>query len=240
MMHQSVARFHSPGRRLARLAGLLALAALGPACYSSSGHNYMAPGGPAGAGVLFSDGFVMAPGTPLSSDAQWSETPAPSNATLTVTYSPPDYYVRLAETSRPASASAISGTMFTSEALTFTVGIRYSTSGSSDLGVLQIVDATTTGTVYASATLDATANSIALKVGGNPATTVTGLSAGVFYTVTFTIDASNMASWHILSTTTTPEAFGAHSTRLQLASSWPSAAGTAAAFDFTAASVSSP
>jgi len=234
MMHQSVARFHSSGRRLARLAGLLALAALGPACYSSNGHTYMAPGG-GGVGTLFSDPFTT---TPFSLDANW--TPTVSSAAITQHYVPPNYFISMTESSRPASASALSDTAFMSEALTFNVGIRYSTSASSDLGMIQIVDSTTPATVYASATLNATANSIALQVGGNPATTVTGLSAGTFYTVTFTIDASNMASWHVLSTTTTAEAFGSHSTKLQLASSWPSTAGTAATFDFTAVSVSNP
>ncbi len=93
--------------------------------------------------------------------------------------------------------------------------------------------------MYASATLNAQTGNLALQVGSNAATNVT-LSANTLYSVTFTIDGSLNATWHASSTTTTAQAFGSHSTKLQLAASWTSTAGTASTIDFGTVTVSNP
>jgi len=243
MMHQSVARYHSLGRHLGRLAGLLALAALGPACYSKSGHTYMAPAGPGGAGVLFSDGFVAASGTPLSSDAQWSETPAASNATLTITYTPPTYYRRIVETSRPASAAAIDTVAagFPAEALTFQVDFRPSTAASADadLAMIQIVDTAGTPNVLAQAVYDASTGKVTFSIGVTSFPAVS-LTAGSFQTIRFVVDSGFGGTWMVGTASEATAAFGSHATHLRLAATFPSGAAASPAFDFTNVVVTNP
>jgi hypothetical protein len=235
MMHEFVAPVHSPGRRWARRLGLLLLAVLGPACYSSSGHNYMAPTTPMGPGILFADSFVT-----FSPPTNWSA-PATTNATVVDNYIPPNYFLTMSSNgTRSGSASTTSAMSFTSQPLTVTVNIRYSASTSTaDLGSLLIVDAVTPATVYASAVVNGMTNNLALQVGAGAVTNVT-LAPGTLYTLTFKVDGSNNATWNANAVTTTAAAFGAHTTKVQLAATWGAAAGTASVVEFNDVVVSDP
>jgi hypothetical protein len=233
MMHQFATRFHSVGGRLVRIAGLLALAALGPACYSSSGHNYMAPAAPAGPGVLFSDAFVTFPGT------NWT---APSMATVSVTnpYTPPFYFLTMTDTARPGSTSTTTTMSFTTQDLSFSVDVFYSAASASQ-DTLSVVIVDGSNAVLAQATLDASTGMMTFKVGADTVAPAVALSAAGFHTVIFSVDTmTNMAVWKVGATTTASHAFGPATTKLQLAVSYATTANPAPTFKFGNVSISDP
>jgi hypothetical protein len=234
MMHQSVARFHIPGRLLVRMAGLLALAALGPACYSSSGHNYMAPAGPGGgAGTLVSDGFFPYP------NGNWTGATG-SAATASSFFTGSQYFLRMQDTTRPGNISDITAMTFSSEALTFKIDFQSSaTSTVTDQAFIQIVDSASPGTVLAGALYDASTGMITFSIGATAFPAV-AYAAGSFQTITFTIDAGLGGTWMIGATNEGTAAFGTHTTKLKLGATWSASAGAAPIFDFDNLVISSP
>jgi hypothetical protein len=231
MMPQNVARIHSRRRLASRVLRLALLAALAPACYSSSGHNYMPPAGPGGAGVLFSDNFVSFPGT------AWT---APSMATVTVTNPLPFYYLTMTDSTRPGSTSTTTTMSFMTQNLTFSVSVFYSAASlSMDTASIVIVD--DTNAVLAQAILDASTGMMTFQIGGTTVTPAVAIGAGSFQAVQFKVDTStNMATWIVGATTTTSHAFGPATTKLQLGVSYAATAHPAPTFEFTSVSVSDP
>ena len=234
-MHENVAGIHLLARPAARWLGLLLLAGLAPACYSSSGKSYMAPPAPGGVGTLFSDGFTTFPGT------SWTKSVSPaSSADAAFTYVPPFYYLDMTDTARPGSVSALTTMTFASQPLTFVATFQYSAASASiDTVSVQIVDNSVSPVVLAQAVVNANTQMISFTVGGGAATTV-AFQPATFETVSFSIDASNMGSWHMGSTTTAPAAFGSHTTALRLLASYGSAATAAPIFRFDTVVVSNP
>jgi len=112
-------------------------------------------------------------------------------------------------------------------------------SGSNDTVSIQIVDNSASPVVLAQAVVDAKAQTISFTVGGGAATAIS-FPMATFETVTFTIDSSNMASWHMGSTNTTPAAFGSHTTALRLVGSYTATPNTAPVFRFDSVIVSNP
>jgi hypothetical protein len=235
MMHQFVARFHCGTRRAARLVGLLLLAALGPACYSSKGHNYMAPAGPGGMGVLFSDTFF-----PYPNASKWSAATA-SDATAAEGFDGTQYFVQMKETARPGNVSITSVMSFSFGALTFKVDFRPSTgtSADADQAMIQIVDSTAPATVLAQAVYDASTGKVTFSIGATSFPAV-ALTVGAFQTLSFVVDAGLGGTWMLGATSEGNAAFGTHSTKLTLASTFPSGAAASPTFDFTNVVVSSP
>ncbi|HVR83382.1 MAG TPA: hypothetical protein VMU54_03665, partial [Planctomycetota bacterium] len=234
MMHEIVARIHSRVHPAARLLGLLLLAGLIPACYSSSGKTYMAPPPPGGVGTIFSDGFASTFPAP-----NWAVTvnPAASASAATV-YAPPNYYLDMTDTARPGSVSALTTMTFTPEPLTFVVNLAYSAmSNSTDTVSVQIVDNSGPPVVLAQAVLDANAQMITFTVGGGAATS-TAFPAGTFENVTFTINSSNQGVWSVGGTSTTAAAFGSHTTALRLVANYATTANPAPTFQFHSVIVS--
>jgi hypothetical protein len=234
MMHQNVARFHGTERPWPRLIGLLLLAMLCPSCYSKSGHTYMAPAGPGGVGVLMSDSFITFP------NANWTA-PSGSNATATDMFDGVRYWVQMQETSRPGNVSTTTTMSFMSEALTFKVDFRPSTatSADADTGMIQIVDSAAPATVLAQAVYDASTGKVTFSIGATAFPPVS-LTVGSFQTLTFTIDAGMAGTWMVGATNEGSAAFGTHSTKLTLASTFPSGAAASPHFDFTNVVVSNP
>jgi hypothetical protein len=235
MMHEFVAGIHFYGRRLARGLGLVLLAGLVPACYSSSGKTYTPPGMLGGAGTLFSDGFVTYP------NSGWTG-PAESSATATGVYTPPFYFLQMADTARPGSASTTTTMSFSSEPLTFMVNLNFSaTTTVADTASVQIVD-TTGATVLAQAVLDTnTTGMITFSVAGAGATSV-AFSAASSHAIKFQIDSLNNGTWSLDGTASMTGAFGSHVSKLTLAAAWVSSAGSPVAptFQFGSVIVSTP
>jgi hypothetical protein len=189
-----------------------------------------------GSTTVFSETFF-----PTWPNSNWT-TPAVSNATVAMGYLPPVYDGRMDPTaSRPGSASIKTFMSFTPEALTFQVELRYSFSAAltlSDKASVQIVDGSST--VLAQAVLDASTGMISFSVGAASAGTA-AFSAATFHTLTFQIDATNMATWKMdAGSVSTPLAFGSHTTSLELRADFASGSGAAPSFQFANVIVNHP
>ncbi|HLY11075.1 MAG TPA: hypothetical protein VKW04_17365 [Planctomycetota bacterium] len=234
MMHENVMSVHPLGLRWARRLGLLLVAGLIPACYSSSGKTYTAPMAPGGAGVLVSDNFFPYP------SSNWAGATG-SGATASEFFASPAYYLRMQETARPGTVSDYTHLSFTSEALTFQIDFRSSaTSALVDQATIQITDGgTPPTTVLAQAVYDASAGTLTCSVGATTFTAVV-YGAGAFQTVLFTIDTGFTGTWKVGATTVGSAAFGMHTTRLKLGATFASGSGAAPIFDFANLVISNP
>jgi hypothetical protein len=236
MMHKIVPGIHLYGRCLARVLGVLLLAGLAPACYSSKGTTYNAPPMLGGAGTLFSENFF-----PTWPNTSWTG-PTLSNATAGMGYVPPVYDAQMDTTgTRPGSASTMPTTSFATGPLTFKVELRYTFPAAltlADTASVQIVDGS--ATVLAQAVLNAPTGMISFSVGAASAGTA-AFSSATFHTLTFQVDASNMGSWKMdAGSASSGLAFGTHTSFLELRADFASGSAVAPSFQFANVIVSSP
>ncbi len=235
MTHDRPAASRISARSAIRVLGLLLLGCLIPACYSASGTTYTPPGTPGGSGspgVLLSDNFVTFPAP------HWT-TPPTATVNITNPFTPPNYFLTLTDIARPGSTSTTTTMSFTSQNLTFSVGVFYSAaSASMDTASVAIVDGTST--VLAQATLNAMTGMMSFQIGSTSLGPV-AVSAGTFHTATFKVNAAtNTATWNVDATSTGSHAFGPATTKLELSASYASAVNPAPTFKFASVSVSDP
>lgn len=234
-------------RFLARGLFLVAVAALGPACYSKSGKTYMVPGGPGGPGTtLLTDGFVWAPGPLATQDPDWTATTdAGTAANITL---PSAYYLDFTLSARNPSpgatlhATGTTAAKFASGPLTFTLSFEPGAGGpfsTHDLMSIIIKDSAT-ATIISRADFDDTTGMFTFTTGASMSSTAA--TVGSFQNVVFKIDASNNSTWSVgagftsAAVMVTPPAFMV----LQLQSSYPAGTGAAPLFRFASALVTTP
>jgi hypothetical protein len=153
----------------------------------------MAPAGGGPPGTLLSDSFFPFPGS------NWTTPTVTGGATATSVYVAPEYHLEMAAPStRATAASALtrSTTAFNSHQVTIAIDIQTSAQSSLvDVGSV-LIENSTTHAVLAAADFDSSTLMLTFHIGATAFAPI-ALSTGVFYRLTFSVDASDMATWKL-------------------------------------------
>ena len=194
--------------RFRRGLGVLILVACMPACGSyKKSTTYTAPavGGPPG--TLLSDSFFP---FPPSAGTNWTAPSDSGGGTATSQYVVPEYHALMqAPSPRATAAFAFMRTnaAFNSHQVTISVDIQTTAQSSlTDVGSVRIENSTGNA-VLAEADFDASTLMLTFHVGAMAFPPIP-LAINTFYRVTFSVDASDMATWKLgTGTPTTAQAF---------------------------------